>query len=158
MVVGLFPLAAWGGGLALPEGPVVLEVAGSLGRANVGAEAHFDIGMLDGLPQEVLRTSSLWTDRVSEFRGPRLLDLLAALGVEQGRLTLIALNDYRIEIPFSDLKRYPVVLATRQDEKRLKVRNKGPLWVVYPWDDFPELKSETYFSRSIWQLRRIVVN
>ena len=37
------------------------------------------------------------------------------------------------------------------------VRNKGPLWVVYPYDENPEYRSEVIYSRSIWQLDRIEV-
>lgn len=141
----------------VPTGPVLVEVSGLVTQANVDGEAHFDIEMLDRLPQHRIRTSTLWTSGVKDFTGPLLIDLLQQAGVTEGTLTLIALNDYRISIPFADLKNYPVIIATRQDGVRLTVRSRGPLWVMYPWDDFPELNSETYISRSIWQLRKIVV-
>ncbi|RYH00603.1 oxidoreductase, partial [Salipiger sp. IMCC34102] len=39
----------------------------------------------------------------------------------------------------------------------MQVRDKGPLWIVYPYDDTPEYRSEVIYSRSIWQLDRIEV-
>ena len=34
-------------------------------------------------------------------------------------------------------------------------RDKGPLWVIYPYHDNIDYRSETIYSRSIWQLDRI---
>ena len=39
----------------------------------------------------------------------------------------------------------------------MSVREKGPLWVIYPFDSDPEYQTEVIYSRSIWQLDRIVV-
>ncbi|MGR3607464.1 MAG: oxidoreductase, partial [Sulfitobacter sp.] len=36
-------------------------------------------------------------------------------------------------------------------------RGKGPLWIVYPYDNNPSYKTETIYSRSIWQMDRIAV-
>ena len=37
----------------------------------------------------------------------------------------------------------------------MSVRDKGPLWVMYPFSDAPALKTETNYSRCIWQLNRL---
>ncbi len=39
----------------------------------------------------------------------------------------------------------------------MAVRDKGPLFVIYPYDSNTELQSELYFGRSAWQLRTIEV-
>jgi len=39
----------------------------------------------------------------------------------------------------------------------MPVRKKGPMWVVFPWSDHPEIANEVYYARSIWQLKRIAV-
>ena len=41
--------------------------------------------------------------------------------------------------------------------QEMTVRNKGPLWIVYPVDQFDELKKEIYSIRSIWQLARLTI-
>jgi hypothetical protein len=35
------------------------------------------------------------------------------------------------------------------------VRDQGPLWIMFPFDDKPELKSELIYSQSVWQLRKM---
>ncbi|WVT76298.1 hypothetical protein QM996_29310 (plasmid) [Sinorhizobium chiapasense] len=48
-------------------------------------------------------------------------------------------------------------MALKQDGRYMEVADKGPLFVIYPFDDKPELKSEIYFSRSVWQVRTITI-
>jgi hypothetical protein len=37
------------------------------------------------------------------------------------------------------------------------VRERGPVWVVDPWSQHPELDDRLHRQRSIWQLTEIVV-
>jgi hypothetical protein len=39
----------------------------------------------------------------------------------------------------------------------MAVRDKGPLFIVYPFDSRSDLRSERYYSRSAWQLRALEV-
>jgi hypothetical protein len=39
----------------------------------------------------------------------------------------------------------------------MSIRDKGPLWIVYPYDASDDFRSEVVYSRSIWQLDRIEV-
>jgi hypothetical protein len=72
-------------------------------------------------------------------------------------LRLRALNDYQAVIPLEDLRRYPVLFAFRQDGRLLSVRERGPVWVVYPWSGHPELDTRVHRQRSIWQVTEITV-
>ena len=72
-------------------------------------------------------------------------------------LRAIALNDYRVEIPPDDARRFDVVVAHLFNGKPMSVREKGPLFVIYPFDEQPQLKTSTYFSRCIWQLKQIEI-
>jgi hypothetical protein len=83
--------------------------------------------------------------------------VLAAAGAQGSVLRLVALNDYRVDMPFDDAQRYDVMLARLLDGRPMAVRDKGPLFVIYPFDTVPELRSATYYSRSAWQLRTIDV-
>ena len=69
----------------------------------------------------------------------------------------MALNNYKVDIPFEDTERFDMVLATRLDDKPMAVREKGPLFIVYPFHQSARLRSERYYSRSAWQLRSIEV-
>ena len=37
------------------------------------------------------------------------------------------------------------------------MRDKGPLWIIYPYDQNTDYQTEVIYSRSIWQLDRIEV-
>ncbi len=43
------------------------------------------------------------------------------------------------------------------DGKRLTVRDKGPYWLVYPRDEFTELKDARFDHRWAWQLKEISI-
>ena len=49
------------------------------------------------------------------------------------------------------------ILANRIDGESFSVRQKGPLWVIFPFDQNPEFQSEEIFALSVWQVKRIDV-
>ncbi len=157
------PGAAVSGAESLPAAadPVLLSVSGAVSRTNasggVGPRAEFDRSMLAGLGMQTVRTSTDWTDGVKAFRGPYVRDVLDAAGYRGETVTATALNDYSVEIPVADFERYPVVLAMEMDGEPLTRRDKGPLWIVYPRDEFAELSTAETNAKWIWQLRSLEV-
>ncbi len=154
---GLMGMA--GGALALerPSAAVVLTVRGRVRSPNDGQAAQFDMPMLERLPQTSFTTRTPWYAAPRKFTGPLLRDVLAAAGAQGDVLRAIALNDYWVEIPFDDAQRLDVIVARLLDDRPMAVRDKGPLFVIYPFDSRPELRSTTYYGRSAWQLRTIDV-
>ena len=97
-------------------------------------------------------------DRACPSSGVRLSDVLDRVGASGDTLTAIALNDYSAELPSEDARTWPVILAFSRDGKTLSVRDKGPLWIVYPRDDHAELQSEALaMGKWVWQLKAIDV-
>ena len=160
-------LGALGGMLALnyrpsaaleaPSGAVVLTLSGAVRSPNVGQRADFDMVMIEKLPQASFSSRTPWYAGARKFTGPLLRDVLQAAGAQGKLLQTVALNDYRVEIPAEDASRFDVIVARLLDDKPMAVRDKGPLFIVYPFDAVPELRNAVYFSRSTWQLRRIEV-
>lgn len=142
-------------GLVAPAGPVVLTVSGTITVRNSGDTAVFDIAALEALPKTEIRTTTPWTDAVA-FEGVSLADLLASVGATGSTIKATALNDYTVEIPTADAA-LGVVIAYRVDGKLLSVRDKGPLWIVYPFDENPALMTETNYARCIWQLKALKI-
>lgn len=141
-----------------PSGPVVLTISGKVGQSNAaGGKAVFDMAMLEKLPQHSFLTRTPWHGNPTRFTGPLLRDVLAAAGANGSKLVAIALNDYRTDIPLSDLARHDVIVARLLNDKPMPVRDKGPLFIIYPFDSKPELKSEIYYNRSAWQLHQLLV-
>ena len=143
--------------LATPTGPVVLEVTGKIGNTNAGAAADFDMTMLDQLAAGSTTTKTPWYDGAKTFTGPLGSALLEAVGATGDTMVITALNDYVTEVPVDDFKDYPVVLATEVDGQVISVRDKGPIFVIYPFDASPELNNETYYGRSAWQVKSIEI-
>jgi len=144
--------------LPQPEGEVVLTVTGK--SAVEGAddwEAAFDMAMLEALPGRVTATATPWHDGVNEFSGPLASALLDSLGVDGTTLRVVAINDYFADIPTEQLRDYPVIIATRINGEPIPARNNGPLFMIYPLDEFPELFNEETFSRSVWQIIRVEI-
>ncbi len=149
------PAAA--GELPRPTGKVILTVTGQITRTNAPGRAEFDVAMLEALGVEELRTATAWTEGRPLFVGPRGQALLEAVGARGERLKAKAINDYLVTIPAEDFRRYPVLLALKIDGEYLRVRDKGPIWVVYPRDQHPELATAQMNQRWIWQLKELAV-
>ena len=138
-----------------PAGPVILSVTGKVPGGNAPDGAHFDLAMLEKLPRQTFSTKTPWFAQPRRFTGVLLRDLLAAVGSGPAKLGAVALNDYRVEIPEEDVARGGAMLAYLVDDKPMSVREKGPLVIIYPFDDRPELRSAVHYSRAIWQLRSL---
>lgn len=156
LVASLTAGAAQSAQLLQPEGTVILSVSGNI--ANGGETVEFDLAMLDALPQRTTTTATPWYEGEQSFSGPVLLDLLNAVGAKGISVTVTALNDYSAEIPMEDLVAAPVILASRLNGETLSVRDKGPLFVIYPFDLDPDLYNEVSFGRSVWQVKSILVH
>jgi hypothetical protein len=144
---------AWA--LDTPAGKVLLTVSGKLAHTNDGAAAAFDLALLQTLPQHSFSTKTPWYPQPRKFTGVLLRDLLATVGSQATTVKAGALNDYRVDIPAADLVKHGAMLAYLLDEKPMSVREKGPLVIIYPFDEQPELRSAVHYSRAIWQLRSL---
>lgn len=158
----LLALALWGlaglpdQALADDGSPVVLRVYGSEGE---GSEpmAVFTKTDLEQMPLSTIRTETIWTEGVQEFAGVSLLHLVNVLGISSGLLEASAANEYLIDIPVSDAVINGPIIAYQRNGVPMSVRDKGPLWVIYPYDSDPKYKSEEVYARSVWQLTHMTV-
>jgi hypothetical protein len=143
--------------LQAPLGEVMLTLTGKVMSPNDGAVAQFDMAMLEKLPQTSFATRTPWYAQPRKFTGPLMRDVLREAGAKGSTLRVRALNDYRVDIPFDDTQRYDLIIARLLDDQPMAVRDKGPLFAIYPFDTQPELRNAVYYSRSAWQLRTIEV-
>lgn len=141
--------------LDAPKGRAILSISGKIGMKNQGDLAVFDMAMIEKLPQHSFTTRTPWYDKPVKFTGPRLSDVLAAVKAGGTTLSAVAINDYKINIPMEDIGKHGVLMARLIDDKPIPVRSKGPLFVVYPFDNAAELRTSVYYERSIWQLKAL---
>ena len=156
--IPLAGLAQSADGLAVPNGPVILTISGNIHHANDGSAAQFDRAMLAALPQHTFETSTPWTEGVSHYSGPLMRDLLALVSADFEAVQVSALNGYEAEIPVSDFNEYDVILAMKKNGEAIPVREYGPLWVLYPFDQDEALLSEKIRFRAVWQVMHINVH
>lgn len=154
-VSGLLCISAYA--LEAPKERPILSVSGAVSVKNAGEVARFDMKMLEALPQHSFTTRTPWYNRPVKFTGPLLVDVLAAVGAKGESVLATAINDYTITIPMADARTHKVIVARLLDDKPMPVREKGPLFVIYPFDSDAALRTSTYYERSIWQLKALEI-
>ncbi len=157
LVVGATRPRAQPAPLAAPTGPVVLTMTGRIARTNAPGAARFDRAMLAAMPQGSFTGETPWTKGRVTFSGPLGAALLDLVGAEGNTLKVVALNDYASEVPVEDFRKHQVILATHRDGTEMAVRDRGPLWIIYPMDRDASLRNPIVYHRSVWQIRDIEV-
>ncbi len=140
---------------APPLGIPIVTVSGAITATNAADGLVLDLDQLRTLPQHRFTTSTPWTEAKVTFQGVLLKDLIAAVGASGTTVTLMALDDYTNSIPITDAKDDGPMLAFLMDDKTISVRDKGPLWLIYPFDDNAAYRSEETYAQSVWQIKRI---
>ncbi len=149
--------ASYADTLDMPQDAVVLTVSGAITTTNVDDAAQFDVEMLSQIDATMIETTTIWTEGKQTFEGVSLEVLLAQLGVSEGTILATAINNYTVEIPVSDAVPSGPIIAYQMNGSAMSVRDKGPLWIVYPYDSSTNYQSEVIYARSIWQLNRLEI-
>jgi len=156
LLVSFAPLA-FAASLPEPREETILTISGKIANTNGDGVARLDRPMLEALGMTKLRTKTPWYEDVVEFEGVPMQALMDYVGATGENVTATALNDYQTTIPLSDFEEFPVLLALKRDGEYMPVRDKGPLFIVYPYDSDPALDSDKYYSRSAWQVKELNV-
>lgn len=143
--------------LAGPKDKTILTISGKISVANKDGAAAFDLAMLEAMGLVPIETMTPWYTSKVKFEGVPMTKLLKAVGATGDKLTVSALNDYKTEIPVEDFEKFGTILALKRDGQYMPVSDKGPLFVIYPYDLNPELKTQKFYSRSAWQVAKIEV-
>lgn len=144
-------------GLPAPKGRVILTIDGKIGVHNRETRADFDREMLEAMEASKIVTNNPWQNGEITFEGVKLATLMRAVRASGQQAKVLALNDFATAIPMEDFEKLGVILAWKADGAYLQPSDKGPLFVIYPFKDNPDLRHKTYYDRSAWQVRRITV-
>ncbi|WP_156369243.1 molybdopterin-dependent oxidoreductase [Aureimonas sp. Leaf324] len=157
LLMGMGALALSGWIVPASAGEPILTLRGEFARAGADGSAMLTLADLDALPQTRFRTATPWHSGPVEFSGVSVSDFLAAMGVPstEGSMQLVALNDYVVDTKAGDLVSGDALLATRMNGEPMTVQDKGPVFVVFPFDSRTELQHQSYYSRAVWQLAEI---
>lgn len=141
---------------AVAQEAAALSISGLIPLTNNEA-VKLSVDELSKIAPTSFITTTIWTEGPQEFEGASLKGLLNHLGVTSGTLVARAVNDYSVNIPVADIEIGGPMIAYRRNGKTMPVRDKGPFWIVYPYDLEDKYRSEEVFSRSIWQLTSIEI-
>lgn len=123
---------------------------------SVVAEKTLSTEEVEALPQTTFTTNTPWTTEPTKFTGPTFAELAALAPGKVTKAEVTALNDYSAEMPADDWEKHGATLAVRVNGELMKIRDKGPFWVMYPIDQDPEtLNIQLYHSRMVWQVQSI---
>lgn len=143
--------------LTAPAGQILLTVDGNIANRDSSGKARFDRPRLKALGLHRLTTTNPFVSGTHTFEGVLLRDVLDVVRPLGSVLLATAVDGYTIRIPVKDAYRFDVLLALDWNGKPMTIRRKGPLWVIYPIDQFSELKNVRYSGRSIWQIISIKI-
>jgi hypothetical protein len=148
---------AWAAPLPSPAGPAILTISGKIANTNDHGRAVFDRAMLEGLGMQTFTSKTPWYKEPCSFEGVPLTKLMEYVGASGERIIASALNDYSTELPISDFAQYGTILALKRNGQYLPVSDKGPLFIIYPFDSNPFLQQDRFYMRSVWQVYDIQV-
>jgi len=142
----------------LDQPDMLLEMRGAAG-SGCPAEEVLSEQQLGSLPQQTFKTRHTWSKDAETFSGPLLSDVLSLFcpGREFRELHLRALDGYAIDLNFPTVERYRPIVALTLNGERMRVRNKGHLWIMAPLDDY-KVPARSLDELLIWQLYQITVN
>jgi hypothetical protein len=139
-----------GSSIPAPTEAVILTVAGAIDNKNAGDSLEFDMPTLEKLGLVKYTVSDPWLDREVTYTGVLMSELLAVAGVPDSATTVhvVALDDYAADIPISEIKAWPILLATRADGDYMTVDKSGPTRIIFPYDTYSDITAAR--NMSVW--------
>lgn len=100
-----------------------------------------------------------WYKEPIKAKGISFKAVLEKAGVKPtDKLTMIAWDKYTTEVPASDAFSFNTMLATHINGQKLTLKDKGPLFHLYPFDDNKMLaEKQEYSNKSVWAIKEIRV-
>lgn len=136
------------------EPNVILEVQVAEGRV-VG----LSLDDLRALPLTEFETSTVWTLGVDTYSGVLLRDLLQHLGhvPDHGPVTVRALDGYSAVIEPALITEQAPLVSFLRNGAPMPVRDRGPIWLIFPYDQDTNYRTESIYAKSVWQVRAIEI-
>ncbi len=109
------------------------------------------------LPQTTIETSTSWTEGKHKFSGPTFAEVFNAAGLAGETVTVEALDGYAVELPRATLVDDGAILTTTMDDQPLP-QDKAPYWVIFNYDQSPEMDDQNHRDWSIWAISKITLS
>lgn len=141
-----------------PAQEIILTVTGKIGAPNEGESIVMDLPTIESLGIVEYTVQDPFEEVETVYQGVLMRDLLDLWQVSESATTLdiLALNDYRVEVPLDIVRDYPVIFALQQNGAYMTPDYRGPAMLVFPYEeyDFERPATDAYW---IWQIKAVEV-
>lgn len=120
-----------------------------------GESVRLTMDELKAMPATEFYTSTPWTNGVQKFKGVSFASLFDAHGIDADTVRVSALNDYNVIVPVNVLRDDNAILAYHLNDQEMSIREKGPFWVIFPYDTDVRMQTDTYWAYSVWQVKAV---
>ena len=134
-------------------GDTILAVTGKV----TGGEINLTLEEIEAMGSASIVTTTPWHEGRTTFEGVPMVKFLEAVGAHGTSAYVQALNDFSIDIPLSDLTRFGAIMAVKTDGSYMEIADKGPLFIVFPYDEVDEVRNALFYARSVWQIHSIEI-
>ncbi|MGF1697093.1 hypothetical protein L4D20_17830 [Vibrio kyushuensis] len=113
------------------------------------------------IPASSFTTKLPWYKEAKSYTGVRITDLANYIDKQTDSIesvSFIALNDYAANTNIKDILEYDPIIAYMMDEKKMKIRNKGPYWLVFNVDKYPEIDNDVFYTQMVWQIDEVIIH
>lgn len=98
-----------------------------------------------------------WFENRKSFTGIKVTDLIEFYQLtDVGSISFLGLNDYMSTSQINDIRRYQPIIAYEIEHEKIKVRNKGPYWLIFDLEKYPEIDDISFHSQMVWQIKEII--
>lgn len=143
--------------MTLLASPVFAQDVPTVTVSSASGTTTFDRNELEAMGLVVIETATPWNEGIVKFEGVPLTQLLKAANADGDTATVIALNDYSVDVPTADFSEFGTILAVKRNGEYMPVDDQGPFFVIYPFDSNPILQAQPYYGRAVWQVKEISV-
>ncbi len=137
--------------------PVFAQDVPAVTVTTASGSVTFDRAELEAMGLVSVKTKTPWNEGVVNFEGVPMTLLLEKAKAEGDMTTIVALNDYSVDIPTADFAEFGTILAVKRNGDYMPVDDQGPFFVIYPFDSNPVLQGQPYYGRAVWQVKEIAV-
>lgn len=137
--------------------PALAQDMPTLTVVSASGTVTYDRSELEAMGLVSVKTATPWNEGVIDFEGVPIAKILEASKAEGETATVVALNDYSVDIPTSDFTEFGTILAIKRNGDYMPVDDQGPFFVIYPFDSDAKLQGQPYYGRAVWQVKEIDV-
>lgn len=144
--------------IPVPTDETILTVSGRIGTTNVDGKIEMDQNMIIRTGLVSYHGFDIFEEVDHTFKGALLHNLVDLWQIDEGATTLhiVALNDYAVDVPLTQLEEMPIFYAMWTDDVLMDPAYRGSAMLVYPMEEYG-LDRDEYARFWVWQIKEIEV-